>query len=313
MKCSDSKSYDTIKGAFVEGNSVTTRKEAMFYETLPEPGMVRCSLCPHRCRIPSGGTGQCGVRKNIGGLLCALNYEQIASIALDPIEKKPFRRFYPGRTILSAGTAGCNLKCPFCQNHSISRCSMEQVKTFTLDSASLVEKAMELQPEGNIGLAFTYNEPTVWFEYVYEAAKLAKENGLCNVLVTNGYICREPLEMLLPQIDAMNIDLKSFNSEFYRNTLKGGLEEVKSTILASAKKCHVEITTLVIPGVNDSKEEIGQIASFLSAISPQIPLHLSRFFPRFEWRDKPPTPVETLYELAETARRHLEFVYVGNV
>jgi len=297
----------------VRSITTTGHKPAVFYEALPEPGVVQCNLCPHRCRIIPGSTGICGVRKNIDGVLYALNYNRIASIALDPIEKKPLRHFHPGSMILSAGTVGCNLKCPFCQNHSISRCSIDQVDTFVMDSRSLVEKAIELQPEGNIGIAYTYNEPTVWFEYVYETAKLAKENGLCNVLVTNGYICKEPLTLLLPWIDAMNIDLKSFDNDFYQKTLKGGLEDVKTTILASAEKCHVEVTTLVIPDVNDSKTEIAEIAAFLSAISPQIPLHLSRFFPRFEWSDKPATPVNTLYELAETARKYLEFVYVGNV
>jgi pyruvate formate lyase activating enzyme len=179
--------------------------------------------------------------------------------------------------------------------------------------SQLVEKAIGLKPKGNIGIAYTYNEPTIWFEYVYETAKIAKEQNLMNVLVTNGYISPEPLDMILPYIDAMNIDLKAFNEEFYRKYLNGGLEEVKAAIIASSKKCHVEITTLVIPDYNDTKEEIEQIADFLSGISPEIPLHLTRFFPRYQWSDLKPTYIETLYELADAARKYLKNVYVGNV
>lgn len=297
----------------MEENPTNQQKEAMFYEKLPGSETVRCSLCPHYCKINPDKTGQCGVRKNVNGSLISLNYDQIASISLDPIEKKPLRHFHPGSTILSVGTAGCNLKCPFCQNHTISRCTMDQVDTITMDSDYLVKKAIELRSLGNIGLAFTYNEPTVWFEYVYETSKNSKRNGLLNVLVTNGYICEKPLELLLPFIDAMNIDLKSYNNEFYKNVLKGGLDEVKETITTSAKKCHVEITTLIIPGVNDSKDEIAEMADFLSSISPKIPLHITRFFPMYEWSDKSSTPVKTLFELAETARKYLQYVYVGNI
>jgi pyruvate formate lyase activating enzyme len=190
---------------------------------------------------------------------------------------------------------------------------MEEVEMIVMNSSKLVEQAISLKSQGNIGIAFTYNEPTVWYEYVYDTAKLAKEYGLYNVLVTNGYISKEPLERLLPFIDAMNIDLKSYDGTFYRETLHGGLEEVKAAILQSAAKCHVEVTTLVLPGVNDSREEITRIASFLSSISRKIPLHLSRFFPRFEWKDRSPTSIDTLYELALVAECYLDHVYVGNV
>jgi len=288
-------------------------KEAMFFRTLPDNETVRCDLCPHLCTISNGKTGFCQVRKNENGTLYALNYAKVSSMSMDPIEKKPLKRYFPGSSILSVGSVGCNLRCPFCQNNSIARCKMEEVETVTIDSSQLVEKAIELKVQGNIGIAYTYNEPSIWYEYVYETAKLAKTKDLQNVLVTNGYISPEPLEQLLPYIDAMNIDLKSFNKEFYLNTLKGGLEEVKSTIRTSAKHCHVEVTTLVLPGYNDSEAEMTKIAEFLSSISPQIPLHLSRFFPQFEWADKSPTPVDTLYNLTEVAKKYLEYVYVGNV
>lgn len=303
----------------MENLSIQTCKAALYYvpvpetETAGERDTVQCLLCPHRCRISSGKTGLCGVRKNIDGTLCAMNYNRIASLSLDPIEKKPLYHFHPGSRILSVGTAGCNLKCPFCQNHSISRCTIDQTDTIEMTGETLVERALELIPEGNIGIAYTYNEPTVWYEYVLDTAKTAKANGLYNVLVTNGYICQEPLERLLPYVDAMNVDLKSFDRDFYRKTLKGGLEEVLAAITASAAKCHVEVTTLVIPDVNDSVREIEQIASFLAGISPEIPLHLTRFFPRFEWRDRSPTPVDTLYRLAETAKKQLRHVHIGNV
>ena len=297
----------------MEKNPDPSLKVALFYETFPGSTTVQCHLCPHHCRIAPGRTGICKVRENIAGTLYSMNYDRISSIALDPVEKKPLRHFHPGRTILSVGSAGCNLQCPFCQNHSISRCSMDQVETVFMTSSQLVAKALALKHQGNIGIAYTYNEPSVWYEFVLETSRLVKESGLLNVLVTNGYICQEPLEELLPLIDAMNIDLKSFNRDFYAKTLKGGLDEVKDTIRISAAKCHVEITTLVIPGENDSTQEMEEMADFLSSISPEIPLHLSRFFPCYGWADRQPTPVDTLKELAAVARKVLKNVYIGNV
>ena len=191
------------------------RTEAMFYEKL-ENREVRCVLCPHRCRIGQDGRGICGVRKNIDGILYSLNYEEISSIGVDPIEKKPLYRFHPGTGILSVGSVGCNLKCPFCQNHTIARVKPEEVHTYRGSSDELVAKAVSLKDRGSIGIAYTYNEPSVWYEFVYEVAKTAREKGLLNVLVTNGYIEMEPLERLLPYIDAMNIDLKAYNDRFYR-------------------------------------------------------------------------------------------------
>lgn len=289
-----------------------TKKEAMFYEKL-ENKQVCCLLCPHNCKIPLEGRGICGVRKNIDGMLYSLNYGEISSIGLDPIEKKPLNRFHPGNYILSMGSIGCNLKCPFCQNHNISQVKPEEVNTQFSSSEEIVEKALFLRRQGNIGIAYTYNEPTVWYEFVYDTAKLAKEKGLLNVLVTNGYINKEPLEQLLPYIDAMNIDLKAYNERFYKELAKGGLDEVKATIEIAYQKCHVEITTLVIPGWNDSAFEMEGMANWLAYLSPDIPLHLSRYFPNYLMIDRPPTPMETLKQLKKVADQYLKHVYLGNV
>lgn len=288
------------------------QKEAMYYEK-KENGDVRCYLCPHNCLISPGKKGFCGVRKNADGILKTLNYGLVSSLALDPIEKKPLRRFYPGSMILSAGSVGCNLACPFCQNHTIARAAPEEVQTTFIPPVDLVEHAGAMQIRGNIGIAYTYNEPSIWYEYVLESAKLAHERGLKNVLVTNGYISKEPLEELLPYVDAMNIDLKAYDAQFYKNIVKAGLVEVKETIAAASKKCHVEVTTLVIPGLNDSVEQIKKMARWLACISPDTPLHLSRFFPKYQMQDKQPTPRHTLNELAFGAREFLNNVYIGNV
>ncbi len=288
------------------------KREAMFYEKL-ENQKVHCYLCPHNCIIPKNGRGICGVRKNIDGTLYSLNYGEVTSIGVDPIEKKPLNRFHPGTDILSIGSVGCNLKCPFCQNHSIARVKPEEIHTYHASSDEIIAKAVALKNEGSIGIAYTYNEPTIWYEFVYETAKKAKEKGLLNVLVTNGYISQEPLKQILPHIDAMNIDLKAYNDKFYNELVKGGLEEVKETIQRSAAHCHVEVTTLVIPGWNDSVEEMEEMSKWLAALSTDIPLHLSRYFPNYELDDKPPTSLDSLMELKRIAERHLNYVYLGNV
>lgn len=288
------------------------KSEAMFYEKFENKG-VYCYLCPHNCSIPSDGRGLCGVRKNIDGILYSLNYGEISSIGVDPIEKKPLNRFRPGTSILSVGSVGCNLKCPFCQNHNIAQVKPEEINTRQTSSDEIIAKAISLKEQGNIGIAYTYNEPSIWYEFVYETAKKAKEKGLLNVMVTNGYISEEPLKQILPYIDAMNIDLKAFNDKFYRELVKGGLEEVKATIKSSVAQCHVEVTTLVIPGWNDSVEEMEGMAQWLASLSPDIPLHLSRCFPKYEMTDRLPTPLNSLMELKQTAERHLKYVYLGNV
>ena len=284
-------------------------KLAMFFEKI-EDSKVHCSLCPHNCVIKPGSLGVCRARKNIDGELYSLNYARIASVSLDPIEKKPLYRFHPGTIIMSAGTFGCNLKCSFCQNWSIAHKDPETIEVLP---ETLAAKALETVKDGNIGIAYTYNEPSIWFEYVYDTARLAREKGLYNVLVTNGFISREPLELLLPFIDAMNIDVKAFTASFYEGICKGTLKNVLETVEAAAGRCHVELTTLVIPGLNDSMEEIEQLSEWIAGISPEIPLHLSRFFPNYKMNDRPPTPVVTLEKARETALRKLKYVYIGNV
>ncbi len=271
---------------------------------------VHCVLCPHDCRIPAGKKGICGVRTNIEGELWAESYGNISALSLDPIEKKPLYHFYPGSMILSVGSYGCNFSCSFCQNYGIS---MEKPHTVYISPESLVYKACDLKTSKNIGVAYTYNEPLMSYEYVLDCCKLTREKGLKNVLVTNGYIQMAPLLELLPYIDAMNIDLKSFDETFYKKICGGQVEFVKKTIEAAWSACHVEITTLVIPGLNDTKEEIEALSGWLSSLSPHIPLHLTRFFPQYKMMDKAPTPKATLEQLADTASNHLRHVYLGNI
>jgi len=252
----------------------------------------------------------CRARANLDGEIRCLNYGRLTSLSLDPIEKKPLARFCPGSLILSAGSFGCNLNCGFCQNYGISMAD-GTAETVSVTPEILVRKAKELIPKGNIGLAFTYNEPLIGYEFVYDCASLARENGLKTVLVTNGMICFHPLKNLLPYIDAMNIDLKGFSEDFYKK-LGGDLETVKNTIVLSSKSCHVEVTTLVIPGENDSPGEMEKEAKWLASVDPDIPLHISRFFPRYRMLDKAPTSLETIYALRDTASQYLNYVYTGN-
>ncbi len=261
--------------------------------------------------IRDGSTGICRARQNIGGELYTLNYGEITSMALDPIEKKPLYRFYPGSMIFSVGTFGCNFKCSFCQNWSIAH---DQPETLYVTPQGLVSKALELKASGNIGIAYTYNEPSIWYEYVYDCARLAREKGLLNVLVTNGYISPEPLEQLLPYTDAMNIDVKAYTLSFYSKICGGKLESVNATVEKCVKAgVHVELTTLVIPGLNDSLEEIEEMCRWISGLSEEIPLHLSRFFPNYRMLDRPPTPRSTLENARKIAQKYLKYVYLGNV
>ena len=272
---------------------------------------VTCGICHHHCKLEEGQLGLCRARKNSDGKIICENYGKLTSLALDPIEKKPLQRFYPGSKILSVGSYGCNLRCPFCQNSEISMIDGEHIQTAEVSPEALVEKALELMPKGNIGIAYTYNEPLVGYEYVRDCAKLAKENNLKNVVVTNGCICEQSLKELLPYVDAMNIDLKGFTEGFYK-MVGGDLETVKRTISLAAESCHVEVTTLIIPAENDSEEEMDALSKWLASVNPKIPLHVSRFFPCWKMTDRSPTPVETVYRLAEVARKNLQYVYVGN-
>ncbi len=269
-----------------------------------------CGICPHRCALEEGQTGLCRARANVNGTVTCINYGRLTSLALDPIEKKPLARFRPGSFILSAGSFGCNLRCPFCQNSDISMADA-RIPTSEVPPEALVAKALALKGRGNVGIAYTYNEPLVGYEYVRDCAVLAHENGLVNVLVTNGMILEEPLAALLPLIDAMNIDLKGFTQAFY-DFVGGDLETVKTAIRLSVAACHVEVTTLVIPGLNDGEADMEAEAEWLASVNPELPLHISRFFPRYRLTDRPPTPVETICRLRDVAKKHLEYVYTGN-
>lgn len=271
---------------------------------------IACGLCFHNCVLEEGRTGFCRARGNRGGKIVCLNYGKITSLALDPIEKKPLNRFHPGSKILSVGSFGCNLRCPFCQNHDISMAS----ETFPAVDASpeiLTKKAEELKKIGNIGLAYTYNEPLIGYEFVRDCAELIHEKGMFNVLVTNGTLNEKPWAALLPLIDAANIDLKAFTREGYRR-LSGDLESVKRSIVLAAERCRVEVTVLVVPGENDGETEIRSIAEWLSEIDKNIPLHINRFFPRYHMTARPPTPIETIRRLADVAGEYLPYVYMGN-
>lgn len=266
---------------------------------------------PNHCRLDEAEIGFCRARINRSDVISALNYGVVTAIALDPIEKKPLRHFFPGSRILSVGSFGCNLRCPFCQNYEISMAGSEEAHGRRMTPEDLVGNARRLVGEGNIGLAYTYNEPLVGYEFVRDCAKLIKKNGLKNVLVTNGCFCEAPVREILPDIDAMNIDLKAFNPKFYQK-ISGDLETVKQTIRIASEACHVEVTTLIVPGENDSEEEIRALSKWLASVGKSIPLHLSRFFPRYEMTDRNATDVDQVYRLADIARESLENVYVGN-
>ena len=279
--------------------------------------MARCDVCFHHCDIPEGRTGFCGARVCEGGRVIAGNYGRATALALDPIEKKPLRRFHPGSSILSVGSYGCNLRCPFCQNHEISwsAAALAQAgRAEIITPEALVDMGVELRSRGNVGLAFTYNEPLVGWEYVRDAAALAHERGLLTVLVTNGTAELPVLEAIAPHIDAMNIDLKGFTDRYYARVLGGSLGMVKAFIERASQLAHVELTTLIVPGENDSEEEMRELSGWVAGLEDgkRIPLHISRFFPRFHMTDRPPTDVRRVYRLAEVARENLEYVYTGN-
>ena len=272
-----------------------------------------CTTCPRRCRLAEGALGACRARRAEDGRVVCANYGRITSIALDPIEKKPLAFFHPGRPILSVGSFGCNLRCPFCQNDGISQHGAGEVPTDSATPSALAELAQRLARErGNLGIAYTYNEPLVGWEFVRDCAREVRARGMRNVLVSNGCASGEVAEELAPLIDAANIDLKGPSQEFY-DWVGGDFAAVCRMIgTLHAAGCHVEVTTLVVPGRNDAEADIGAIAAFLASISPDIPLHVTRFFPRFRMLDASPTPVATVRRLAEAARARLRRVLVGN-
>lgn len=279
--------------------------EAMYY-TKEKNNTVRCYLCPHNCIIKEGSRGMCNVRENVKGQLMALNYGKHTSYAYDPVEKKPLYHFYPGRDIFSIGSFGCNLHCDFCQNWEIAH---GESLTIEMEDEDLLLLA---KSKGSIGIAYTYNEPTISYEYLYHICKLVKAIGLKNVLITNGFIEEEPLREILPFIDAMNIDLKAMNQDFYKKICKGNLEPVLGTIKIAKEYTHVEVTTLIIDGLNSREEEIEKLAAWLGNLDRGIPLHISKYFPNYKM-DLPATSYETLIRTKEIAEKYLDYTYIGNI
>lgn len=277
-----------------------------------ECSVVQCELCPHKCKLNRNQTGICGTRKNIDGRITSISYGQVTSLAVDPIEKKPLYHFYPGTAILSVGGFGCNMKCPFCQNYSISQQGIEVSQGY-VSPKEMVEFARKATLKaGSIGVAFTYNEPFLSYEYLLDVAPLLKSEGQKVVLVTNGQICQEPLEAILPYVDAMNIDLKVFSEDGYK-WMGGDFKTARETIRLSLEAgVHVEVTTLVIPGINDNSDMMCSEALWLSGFRRDIPLHLSRYFPRYKLQTEA-TPVATLYRMQEISQEYLDYVYLGNV
>ncbi len=280
---------------------------------VPDQDKAICPICPHACILSEGRHGICRARIARDGAVVDENYGRITSLALDPMEKKPLARFLPGTFVLSVGSYGCNLRCPFCQNASIACAGAEDVPWRTMRPADLVAMATLMQDQGAVGIAYTYNEPFVGFEFVRDAAQLAHENGLLNVVVSNGMVNQEPLAEVLPFIDAANIDLKGFSQEVY-DVLGGDFATVKRSIeaIASCASCHLEITTLVVPGLNDDEDEIAASARWVASLDPSIPFHLTRFYPCHRMADRPPTATQSLRRLATVAGHYLADVLVGS-
>ena len=284
---------------------------------------MRCNVCFRHCDIKEGSLGFCGARTCRDGKVIPSNYGKITGFMLDPIEKKPLARFYPGSRVLSVGSYGCNLRCPFCQNYDISWSEQAMRLSEECEEISpeeLTSAALSLKDKGNIGVAFTYNEPLIGYEFVRDTARLIHENGMKNVLVSNGTAELSVLEEILPYIDAMNIDLKGFTDRYYNDILGGSRKMVMDFIERAVKDCHVELTTLIIPGENDSEEEMREMTAWISSlkdtsgkdIGSGVPLHISRFFPRFKMTDRDATSVRRIYRLADVARERLQYVYTGN-
>jgi len=268
---------------------------------------ITCVLCPHNCVISKDKLGKCGVRKNVGGTLCSLVYGHVASAAIDPIEKKPLYHFYPGEKIFSIGFSGCNLKCPFCQNFSISQSFLSDTPYIEpnelLDKQAMSSTSM---------IAYTYSEPLIAYEYVLDLAQKFRDRGVKNVLVTNAYLNNEPLKEMLKFIDALNIDLKTFSEEGYKK-LGGSLAPVKNSIeLALSSGCHVEITVLAVPTLSDSLDMMNEISKYIASLNKSIPLHISRYFPAHKFRE-PSLEFEQLSKLYDCASKNLDYVYLGNV
>lgn len=272
---------------------------------------IVCDVCMHKCRLAPGQYGICRVRCNQDGKSVNKNYGKITALALDPVEKKPLKCFFPGSFVLSVGSFGCNLRCPFCQNHEISMAASGETETRYMPPDKLAALAVRYKNNGNIGVAFTYNEPLVGYEYVRDTSKLVKKEGMKTVLVTNGSFSLWVLEEILPYIDAMNIDLKGFNDDFYKR-VGGNFPIVQEFIQMASKSCHIELTTLIIPGWNDKEEDMENEAKWIASLDPSIPLHITRFFPRYSMEDVPATDVGKIYKLTDIAGKYLKNVFPGN-
>lgn len=289
--------------------------ESMFYQK--ENEKIRCLLCPHKCILAEGEFGRCKLRKVeeiTGELKLHSPYQsRVAAICLDPIEKKPLYHFYPGSQVLSVGMVGCNLDCPFCQNWEISH-SRDQDKGRKItpqDLTNILKEYSESEPDNILGLAFTYSEPTSWYEYVFEASKLSSEEGFKNVIVSNGFINKTPLKNLMPYIHGANIDVKGFRESTYKH-VGGQLQPVMDTVELLLESKHVELTYLVIPEINDHKDELNDFINWVAELNPDIPVHFSRYFPQYKYEINA-TPVSTLRWIYEKAREKLTYVYLGNV
>jgi pyruvate formate lyase activating enzyme len=289
-------------------------KKALFYRQ--EADGIRCFLCPHNCFLKEGKYGICNMRKNEAGVLYSMNYGIASSIAVDPIEKKPLYHFYPGTKILSIGSIGCNLRCRYCQNYTIAQGKFEDFSGVPGDISpeDILSEAESLIDSGSIGVAYTYNEPIIWYEFMLDIAKKIKAAGMKNVMVSNGYINPEPLDGLLEVIDAFSIDLKGFTEGFYKEITGSSLEPVKRTLerIATSGK-HLEVEYLVIPGYNDDKKEFLEMLSWYEkALGRDVPLHINRYFPMYKMKE-PATPMKILEELYKLACERLDYVYIGNV
>lgn len=288
-------------------------KEARFYQKLQEE-KIKCVLCPHQCLISPGKRGICGVRENEKGKLFSLVYGKAISWGVDPIEKKPLYHFYPGQTAFSFATVGCNLSCLNCQNYTISQLSKQESKILGEDISP--QQIIELTKKRKAKIiAYTYTEPTIFYEYAYDTCKLAHAQGIKNVFVTNGYIMPQPLKEISPFLDAANVDLKSMRDEVYLKICGGRLQAILESIkLMKELGIWVEVTTLIIPGVNDSQEELTNIAKFIFQVDSDIPWHLSRFFPTYKMQQYSYTPLETLQRAKKIGQKiGLKYVYIGNV
>jgi pyruvate formate lyase activating enzyme len=281
--------------------------KVLFYENLEDK--IRCKVCPHNCLLEEGKFGVCRLRTVKNGKLVAINYGEVTSAAVDPIEKKPLYHYKPSKNILSLGSFGCNMTCSFCQNYEISQ---NRTNTQLINPENLINIIPTI--EDNVGVAFTYNEPMMWYEYILDASKKIKEHNKDTsvVLVTNGYINEEPLKKLLPYVDAMNIDLKGYTNRYYNKVCGAKLEPVLDTIKRCNDNCHIEITTLLVSDENDSLEEAREIAKFIASVNESVPLHLSRYFPRYKMENEA-TKIEKIIEGRDAAREYLKYVYIGNV